>query len=67
MKFYSSNFDDHFVPDEKGWWIQYSTESGDRDAIRVERCPLDADDALEMLEEINPDELWNVEFWGEIK
>ena len=65
--FYSSNYAKHFTPKEKGWYIQYSTESGDRDAIKVEREPIDKEDALNILMNLNPDELWIVDFWSEVK
>ena len=64
--FYSSNTDKHFTPTEDGWYIQYKTESGDSGAIKVDREPKDDADALEMLNEINPDELWEVEFFAHV-
>jgi hypothetical protein len=64
--FYSSNTDKHFTPEEAGWYIQYHTESGDSGAIKVDREPKDKADALEMLEEINADELWYVDYFAEV-
>jgi hypothetical protein len=64
--FYSSNTDKHFTPEEAGWYIQYHTESGDSGAIKVDRKPKDDIDALVMLEEINPDELWCVDYFAEV-
>jgi hypothetical protein len=65
--FYSSNFDKHFIPEEKGWYVQYRTESNDRGAIKLPREPMGKFDVLLMLEEINPDEIWHVEFYQEVK
>jgi len=64
--FYSSNTDKHFIPEEAGWYIQYYTESGDSDAIKVDREPKDNADALAMLEQIDPHELWEVKFFAEV-
>ena len=64
--FYSSNTDKHFTPEEAGWYIQYHTESGDSNAIKVDREPKDNADALDMLEKINPEELWEVKFFAEV-
>ncbi len=64
--FYDSNYDRHFTPEEKGWYVQYETESGDEGAIRIPRKPRNADDALSMLQEINKDEIWYVQFYQEI-
>lgn len=65
--FYSSNFDKYFTPEKAGWYIQYKTESGDSDAIRVNRKPKSNADALSMLQEINNHELWEVCFFDEVK
>lgn len=65
--FYSSNFDKYFTPEKAGWYVQYKTESGDYDAIRVDRKPINNEDALLMLQEINKDELWDVCFFDEVK
>ena len=65
-KFYSSNFDKYFTPEEKGWYIQYSTESGDRGAIKVDREPKSKEDALQMLFNILEDECWIVDFYAEV-
>ena len=65
--FYNSNFDRYFMPTEKGWYVQYKTESGDRGAIKLPREPKGEVDALLLLEEINPDEIWYVEFYQEVK
>lgn len=62
--FYSSNTDKTFIPTEKGWYIQYRTESGDEDAIQVDREPTSKEDALQLLQEIDPDELWEVKFYA---
>ena len=62
--FYSSNTDKTFTPTEKGWYIQYRTESGDEDAISVDREPTSDEDALQLLQEIDPDELWIVKFYA---
>jgi hypothetical protein len=62
--FYSSNTDKTFIPTEKGWYIQYKTESGDEDAIQVDREPTSNEDALQLLQEIDPDELWEVKFYA---
>jgi hypothetical protein len=64
--FYDSNHDRHFIPEDKGWWVQYRTESGDRGAIKLPRKPQNANDALLMLQEINEDEIWYVQFFKEI-
>lgn len=66
-KFYDSNTGNHFTPAESGWYIQYNTESGDWGAIKVEREPLNDYEALTMLQIINPDELWKVKFFAEVK
>jgi hypothetical protein len=65
-KFYSSNSDKFFTPEEKGWYIQYSTESGDRGAIRVTREPQSEEDALQMLIAIDDYECWIVDFYAEV-
>lgn len=62
--FYSSNTDKTFTPTEKGWYIQYRTESGDEDAIQVDREPTSDEDALQLLKEIDPDELWIVHYYA---
>ena len=62
--FYSSNTDQSFTPRAKGWYIQYSTESGDEGAMRVDREPTSDEDALQLLQEIDPDELWIVKFYA---
>lgn len=67
MLFYDSNTDSHYTPKEKGWYVQYKTESGDAGAIKVPRKPWNADDALAMLNEINPEEIWYVQFYSEVK
>ena len=64
--FYSSNTDKHFTPEEKGWYIQYKTESGDEGAIKVDREPTSDKDALEMLKTIMPEELWIVQYYAEV-
>ena len=64
--FYSSNTDKHFTPEEKGWYIQYKTESGDEDAIKVDREPTSKEDALQLLQEIDADELWIVQYYVEV-
>lgn len=64
--FYDSNYDKHFIPEEKGWYVQYKTESGDEGAIRIPRKPWNSDDALSMLQEINKDEIWYVQFYRKI-
>ncbi len=64
--FYSSNTDKHFTPEEKGWHIQYKTESGDEDAIKVDREPTSKEDALQLLQEIDADELWIVQYYAEV-
>lgn len=64
--FYSSNTDKHFTPEEKGWYIQYKTESGDEDAIKVDREPTSKEDALQLLQEIDADELWIVQYYAEV-
>jgi len=66
-KFYDSNYDKWITPQEKGWYIAFSTESGDKGFVKVDKEPIDKDDALKMLNEISPDELYYVEFWDEIK
>lgn len=65
--FYDSNHDKHFIPEEKGWYVQYKTHSGDEGAIRVPSKPWNSDHALEMLKGINPDEMWDVQFYQEVK
>lgn len=62
--FYSSNTDQTFTPRAKGWYIQYKTESGDEGAIKVDREPTSMEDALQLLLEIDPDELWEVKFFA---
>jgi len=62
--FYSSNTDKSFTPTEKGWYIQYRTESGDEGAIKVDREPTSDEDALQLLKEIDADELWNVHYYA---
>ena len=62
--FYSSNTDQTFTPRAKGWYIQYKTESGDEGAIKVDREPTSIEDALQLLKEIDPDELWEVKFFA---
>ena len=64
--FYSSNTDKHFTPTEKGWYVQYRTESGDEGAIKVDREPTSDEDALEMLKAIMPEELWIVQYYAEV-
>lgn len=65
--FYCSNTDKFFTPEEKGWYIQFSTDSGDKGAIKVNREPIDKEDAIKMLMDINSYEIWDVEFWSEVK
>lgn len=65
--FYSSNTNKHFIPEEKGWYVQYKTESGDEGAIKLPRKPQNTDDALTMLQEIDEDEIWYVKFYQEVK
>ena len=65
--FYDSNYDKHFIPEEKGWYVQYKTESGDEGAEKLPREPLNVDDALLMLQEIDEDEIWYVQFYQEVK
>ena len=62
--FYSSNTDKTFTPTEKGWYIQYRTESGDEGAIKVDREPTSDEDALQLLQEIDADELWIVQYYA---
>ena len=62
--FYSSNTDKTFTPTEKGWYIQYRTESGDEGAIKVDREPTSDEDALQLLQEIDADELWDVQYYA---
>ena len=64
--FYTSNTDKYFTPEEAGWYIQYHTESGDSGAIKVDFEPKDNADALAMLEQINPDEIWEVNYFAEV-
>jgi hypothetical protein len=64
--FYSSNNDKHFTPEIKGWYVQYSTESGDKGAILVDREPTSKADALEMLQAIDDYEIWYVDFYAEV-
>ena len=64
--FYDSNHDRHFTPEDKGWWVQYKTESGDQGAIKLPRKPQNGNDALLMLQEIDKDEIWYVQFFKEI-
>jgi outer membrane protein assembly factor BamA len=67
-KFYNSNTDKYETPSEKGWYIQYHTESGDQGYIKVDREPKNKKDALDMLNKINPDEIYlPVLFWSEVK
>lgn len=65
--FYDSNYDAYFTPEKSGWYIQYKTESGDSGAIRVDRKPINVAEAQDMLEQINPDEMWDVCFFAEVK
>lgn len=65
-KFYSSNTDSYYTPEESGWYVQYKTESGDSEAVRVSRKPVDNEDALNLLKELNPDEIYYVQFYNEI-
>ncbi len=67
IMFYDSNYDKHFIPEEKGWYVQYKTESGDEGAEKLPREPLNVDDALLMLQEIDEDEIWYVQFYKEVK
>lgn len=65
--FYDSNFDEYFTPKDAGWYVQYKTESGDQGAIKLPREPINIADAWLMLKEINPDEIWYVQFYKEVK
>lgn len=64
--FYYSNTDSFSTPTEKGWYIAYSTESGDKGAMKVDRGPTNNKEALEMLLQANPDECYNVSFFAEV-
>jgi hypothetical protein len=50
-KFYNSNHDKHIEPKEKGFYIQYHTESGDTDFIGPFKEIKDASHANAILEE----------------
>ena len=65
--FYDSNYAKYFIPEEKGWYVQYKTESGDEGAEKLPREPLNVDDALLMLQQIDEDEIWHVQFYKEVK
>lgn len=66
LLFYDSNFDKYFTPTEPGWYVQYKTYSGDSGVIKVDRGPKDNDDALSMLNQINPDEIYNINFFAKV-
>ena len=65
-QFYDSNTDKYFTPEQSGWYVQYSTESGDKGAIKVDRQPWNADDALKMLQEIDEYEIWYVNYYAQV-
>ena len=64
--FYDSNCDKHFTPEGRGWWVQYKTESGDQGAIKLPRKPHNNNDALLMLQEIDENEIWYVQYYKEV-
>lgn len=64
--FYDSKTAKYYTPEEKGFYIQYSLESGEIGVIKVDRKPKNMDDALKMLMSINSDESWDVLFFTEV-
>ncbi len=64
--FYNSKEAKYYTPEEKGFYIQYSIESGEIGVIKVDRKPKNMDDALRMLIAINPNESWDVLFFTEV-
>jgi hypothetical protein len=64
--FYDSKSGKYFTPEENGWYIQYSKESGEIGIMKVDRKPKNMDDALKMLMLIDSEELWDVMFFAEI-
>lgn len=65
--FYDSNYDKYYTPKEPGWYVQFKTESGDEGSIKLPRKPLNSEDVMLMLEAINPDETWIVQFYKEVE
>ena len=47
--FYDSNTDEYIFPETSGWYIQYSTESGDSDFLQLDEKIKDDEHALEIL------------------
>jgi hypothetical protein len=64
--FYDSKTGKYSTPEEAGWYIQYSLESGEIGTIKVDRKPKNMDDALKMLINIDSDENWDVLFFAEV-
>jgi hypothetical protein len=58
--FYDSNTDKEVRPTEKGWYIGYHTKSGDDGFVKVDREPKDKKDAMNMLKQINPEEIYTI-------
>lgn len=58
--FYDSNTDKTIRPTEKGWYVGYRTKSGDSGFIKVEKEPKDKQEAKEMIQKINPDEIYSI-------
>ena len=52
--FFKSSTDKWETPKEKGWYIQYKTESGDTSYVKVDKEPKNNADAYDMLVAINP-------------
>jgi hypothetical protein len=48
--FYDSNSDEHIFPEVSGWFIQYSTESGDSDFLQLDEEIRNDAHALEIIE-----------------
>jgi len=61
-----SNTGELLSPNSEGWFISFITESTDRGALKVDREPLDYDDALVLLKE-NMDWEWeNGKFYARV-
>ena len=48
--FYDSNTDEHIFPETSGWFIQYSTESGDSDFLQLDEEIKNDEDAQAIIE-----------------
>lgn len=57
LKFYSSNFDKYMMPQEPGWYISYRINN-DTGFMKVDREPIDFDDAKSMLPEYYTPKFW---------